>query len=399
MKAYLELLNIMPFTDDDPIPGTMINLDVNLFSDISISINQNSIKLNHPEPQTLEVTGKWTLPKITFEPRVPIDLVFVIEKSEKMGKLNFSKVREAVSVILEKLEDNDRVSIVVYDDFGYRATPLSKMTEDNQDIIRGTLYNLYLSGGRDLTDALGQAFEILRQRRFQNPMSSIFLISNSNEIKGASELEFLFRAYKMKYILHTFGYGKGHNEKLLEWIAHSSRGNYYNCAKEDNLAEKVKEAFEDLNKVIIYDSELYFAFNPLLHPIVGSTINGGANQTWVSNESIYKLEIPSIRADTTHEFGLEVTIPMDLTIQNPKENEEFLKIISKISTVSSDLSFQNHFFIQLESASGANEVLIEPPKKLQEMMEEARRLIMERKTEEAQLLMRKIQEELARSAQ
>jgi len=155
IEGYISLLSIMPYADDDPIDLNIMDFNLEYLSNISISSNVESVKINHSEKQTFELSIRWSFPKIETETRLPVDIVFVIEKSMNIDKKLFANITQAINDFVEDLGDNDRVSIVVFDDFGYRSLPLVRITDENQDKIRETLFNLYLSGGADLSDGFG----------------------------------------------------------------------------------------------------------------------------------------------------------------------------------------------------------------------------------------------------
>lgn len=79
------------------------------------------------------------------------------------------------------------------------------------------------------------SFEILKQRRQKNPVSSVFLLSdgldNGAQQKVASSL--IGCGLQDSFTIHSFGFGSDHDPVLMNEIAKIKDGSFYFVEKID----------------------------------------------------------------------------------------------------------------------------------------------------------------------
>mmetsp|Transcript_18553 Transcript_18553/g.16150 ORF Transcript_18553/g.16150 Transcript_18553/m.16150 type:complete len:97 (+) Transcript_18553:909-1199(+) len=83
------------------------------------------------------------------------------------------------------------------------------------------------------------AYEVLRQRRYVNSVSGIFLLSDGLDNNGLRDWNQI--KLKHNFSIHSFGYGSDHDPELMTKIADVGDGNFYFIDKLDT----VDEAFVD----------------------------------------------------------------------------------------------------------------------------------------------------------
>lgn len=201
----------MPFNDDEPIQKYIPH--ISLESHLNLSIQTDTSYIDSNKTHSLPVTVSLAVAPLELTYRPPLDIVIVVEKSHEISHDFFEATRLSIHQVLNTLNENDRLSLVFYDDFGYRVTALNRMTEDNKEAVRNGLHTVYLSGGADLADGLGQGMEILRQRRYKNPTACVLVIGGSSDVKSVNTLDFLFQKYMNEnFYVHTFGVSNTENQ-------------------------------------------------------------------------------------------------------------------------------------------------------------------------------------------
>ena len=84
-------------------------------------------------------------------------------------------------------------------------------------------------GDSNIKAGLDLALKVLSQRKYKNEVSSILLLSSSDDKSNEKSIGKVIESYKSigVYSIHTFGLGNTHNSKLLTYIANQQNGNYY----------------------------------------------------------------------------------------------------------------------------------------------------------------------------
>jgi hypothetical protein len=82
---------------------------------------------------------------------------------------------------MDNLDEHDRISIILVDDFAYRVHGLLPVNEKNEEFIMNSIRNVYFMGGRDIADGVSHGLEVLKQRNYKNPLSLLYLIAQGVE--------------------------------------------------------------------------------------------------------------------------------------------------------------------------------------------------------------------------
>lgn len=320
----------MPYNDDEPT--IKYSSPTSLEPHLNLSIETNTPYIDITKTQTIPVKVTMSVSPMDYYSRPPIDIICVIEKSQAVDPSFLEAIRLSMHNLLSVLNDNDRLSLVFYDDFGHRITPLNRMSENNKEVVRDALHDIYLSGGVDMADGLGQAMEIIRQRKYTNPTTCIFLVGASEDIKSTNALEFLFQKYaNEKFYVHSFGIPE-YNNQVLQWITTKKNGVYHNIKEEQDLSNSFLEALASLSSIQSNEAELYFFTNTKMNPEAALSKANNNNIVWSIPEKCYKVKIPFLTAGYKEEFYLDVAVPK-LNIKALKNGDQLVNILDVIYRV------------------------------------------------------------------
>jgi len=321
----------MPFHDDQPIQKYIPHISLESHLNLSIQTDSPSPYIDSNKTHSLPVTVSLAVAPLELTYRPPLDIVIVVEKSQEMTSTFFEATRLSINKVLSTLNGNDRLSLVFYDDFGYRVTPLNRMSEDNKEDIRSGLHSVYLSGGADLADGLGQGMEILRQRRYKNPTACVLVIGASSDVKSVGTLDFLLQKnMNENFYVHTFGC-TGTENPVFQWIAQQKNGLFHQISSETELTAAFFEALSSVAQIQSHEAELYFFTNTRLLPESGVQNVYNDNATWSIPEKCYKVKLPYLTPGFKEEFRLEVAIPQ--LPKNAKTGEHTINILDVIYRV------------------------------------------------------------------
>lgn len=199
--------------------------------------------------------------------RVPSNnLVFLLDVSGSMSSPNkLPLLQKAFNLLVDQLDDKDKVSIVVY--AGASGLVLPATSGDQKQVIKDALNKLSAGGSTAGGAGINLAYKIAEEQFIEKGNNRIILATDGDFNVGASNpggLERLIEKKRDKGIFLTvLGLGMGnYKDDNLERLADKGNGNY---AYLDNLREAYKFFVQELNSnlyTIAQDVKLQIEFNP-----------------------------------------------------------------------------------------------------------------------------------------
>lgn len=169
--------------------------------------------------------------------RVGLDLVMVIDISGSMSGEKIKLVVETLLFIIDELKETDRLCLVAFDNVSEILTNLTPMTEENKTRFKKVVLTKIKSrNDTDIKKGLIDGYEVLLNRKEVNDVAAMFLLSDGQDTCGnthesfkqaLAEYDAKMNQKGMSYKINSFGYGEGHDEKVLAMIANYKEGNFY----------------------------------------------------------------------------------------------------------------------------------------------------------------------------
>jgi Mg-chelatase subunit ChlD len=126
-------------------------------------------------------TGKLT--RLPLSVHVPIDIVVVVPISSSMQGVKINLVRDALKFMVQNLGERDRMGLITFGSSS-GAAPLVGMTTKTWQGWSGVLNSIRPVGQKshraDVVDGANIAMDLLMQRKSNNPIATILLISDSS---------------------------------------------------------------------------------------------------------------------------------------------------------------------------------------------------------------------------
>jgi len=139
-------------------------------------------------------------PRTSFH--VPLDLVVVIPVSSSMQGLKITLLRDALRFLVRNLGERDRMGLVTFGSSG-GGVPLVGMTTKTWSGWNKILNSIRPVGQKslraDVVEGANVGMDLLMQRKSNNPVASILLISDSTTSDGESVDFVVSRAEAAKY--------------------------------------------------------------------------------------------------------------------------------------------------------------------------------------------------------
>ena len=343
--------------------------------------------------------------------RAPLDLVCLIDVSGSMAGEKIELVRNTLDYLLGLLGDDDRLSIVKFDNNSKRLTPLLRVTDANKPKLKDAIESLIDEGGTNIALGVKKAFKVLNERKYRNSVSSIFLLSDGLDGRALSGIESLLKnsSPKDSFTIHTFGYGKDHDPKLMSSIAKLKDGNFYFVEKLETVDECFVDAIGGLISVIGKDTTITIqTVKSDVFPNVEIKKAFGGTDLWKVVDSAYNTGITQLPSGKSKNYILELSIPKcDKLLSDQQKEVVIAKALVTIKLAKNDEIWKKEIELKVNLVNEDEEL---PPQtadkdllnnyyrvRSAELMDEARKLAEGGKYEEGRKLLQNFTEELSKS--
>lgn len=204
--------------------------------------------------------------EMPWEDRPASNLVFLLDVSGSMSDSNkLPLVKEAMDILISRLDERDRVAIVVY--AGASGLALPSTTANNRETIRHALNNLEAGGSTNGGVGIQLAYKVAREHFIDGGNNRVILCTDGDFNIGqtnSGDLADLAEAAADDGIsLTILGFGMGnYKDDLLEDLSNKGKGSY---AYIDSGTEAQKVFLQDLTGnlfKIAKDVKIQVEFNP-----------------------------------------------------------------------------------------------------------------------------------------
>lgn len=139
-----------------------------------------------------------------------------------------------------------------------RLTNLKCVSKGNKSEIMTAIESLRDNGGTNVALGMEHAFKCIKERKFRNQVTSVFLLSDG--LDGGAEtrvMQALSRAsLEDTFTINTFGFGSDHDPKLMTEISKLKDGNFYFIEKLDKIDECFADALGALFSIVAQDVKI-----------------------------------------------------------------------------------------------------------------------------------------------
>ena len=188
--------------------------------------------------------------------RTPLAISLVIDRSGSMGGGKLEEAKRCALDLLNRLHDEDRVSLVVYDtliDVLLEAMPVRLA----KTLMPMRLTEIEARGGTDLHAGWLKGAETLAPTAGNGVMSRVILLSDGQANHGLVEIvpicEQVRELASAGVTTTTVGIGMGFNEELMTAIANAGQGNSWYGQRVEDLAESFDAEMGFLSNLVLQD--------------------------------------------------------------------------------------------------------------------------------------------------
>jgi len=155
---------------------------------------------------------------------MPSNIALVLDRSGSMDGEKMDSLKEAVGYVVDRLGDNDLVSVTIFDDQVETLVP--SQPAKNRDEIKAKLARVITRGGTQISDGLSTGLAEAKKGFAADRVSRVLLLTDGQTWDDEDAcLRLADEAGMQGVAITSIGIGNEWNEKLLLQIAERSRGN------------------------------------------------------------------------------------------------------------------------------------------------------------------------------
>ena len=198
--------------------------------------------------------------------RIPVNVALVLDRSGSMAGEKIVRAREAAVQAIRSLHDEDRFSIVIYDDAIDVLVPSTKATAQARRQAEGAVRDIearnttalcegWLRGCEQVADHL-DAKEVGRCLLLTDGLANVGITDPDTIVRHASELR------ERHVATTTFGVGADFDEVLLRRMAEAGGGNFYFIERGEQIPDFVASELGEALEVVARRATLSVAAEP-----------------------------------------------------------------------------------------------------------------------------------------
>mgnify|MGYP003137144683 FL=1 len=254
------------------------------------------------------------------EERPPVNVCLVLDHSGSMSGQKLARAKEAAEAAIDRLSNDDIVSVVLYDSNVTVLVPATKATD--RASIKQKIRGIQAGSSTALFAGVSKGAAEVRKFLADEQVNRVILLSDGLANvgpKSPQELEGLGRSLMKEAIsVSTLGLGSGYNEDLMVALASVGGGNHAFIEDADSLVAVFNQEFDGLLSVVANEFEIVVKLDESVRPvrmigsegdIEGQTIRIPLAQLYANQERyfIVETEVSPGTEDSTRDLA-EVTV-------------------------------------------------------------------------------------------
>lgn len=296
--------------------------------------------------------------------------VFLIDVSGSMGSKNkLPLVKKGFNMLVDKLNKNDRVSIVVYS--GKEATIVDGAKGSENLKLKYAINSLNASGSTNGHSAIQSAYKLAKKHFITGGMNQILLATDGDFNVGVSSVEGLKELVQEELnsgvSLSCFGFGMGnYKDNRMQELALNGNGNVFYIDDEQEVERVFGGNIDSITQIVAKDAKIQICFDSNKvekYRLIGyenrmmsnedfnnSDVDAGeiySNRTTIALYEIYTLEdFDSLFNATLRYKDVESNEQQEIVTlcgvfsDNPSDNHIFASIVAEFGLLLRDSKYK-----------------------------------------------------------
>lgn len=246
-------------------------------------------KFNKDSKEAILEIGMKVKSKMTRKSPDPLNVCFVIDKSGSMsGEDRIGQLKKSLIRFVEQLNEDDMISIVVFDGAATVAVPAEKLG-DKKKVI-DIVHAIQAGGGTNIYAGMNQGFEEVKKLKASTSINRVILLTDGFGSTPPEEVIAKAKEHIAGGIeLSCVGVGVGYNQALLSQLASAGGGMLHLASGSAGIDEVFQRELESILYPMAKKAKLTVRYND---QIVYRQLFGYANEKVTAGQM--KVEIPHL---------------------------------------------------------------------------------------------------------
>ncbi|XP_039468579.1 inter-alpha-trypsin inhibitor heavy chain H3-like isoform X8 [Oreochromis aureus] len=259
-------------------------------------------------------------------PRIPKNVVFVIDQSGSMHGRKIEQTRIALLHILNDLAEDDHFGLITFDDrISYWKRELVQANSKNLESAKNFARNIQDRGSTDINEAVLQGARMLNAHNREGSASILILLTDGDPTSGVTNLEKIQsnvrQAIAGKFPLYCLGFGFDVNFNFLEKMSLQNNGVARRIYEDSDADLQLKGFYEEVATPLLTDVTMIYV--------------GGTNLTQTNfshyyngSEIVVAGEITDNNIETFTPQVVAISSNRRIIFSNPNETVESTQTVS-----------------------------------------------------------------------
>lgn len=185
------------------------------------------------------------------------------QKNEDTTKSKMQIANEAVNILIDQLNEEDKFGMVLFDDEAYIGKPISEVSKTDMGAIKEHILEIQAVGGTNFESGYTKATELFKEysnvdtNEYENRIIVITDAMPNYGTTSKNELLSYVEQNAQKSIYTSFiGVGVDFNTELIEKISDVKGANYYSVHSSEEFKDRMGEQFEYMVTPLVFDLQL-----------------------------------------------------------------------------------------------------------------------------------------------
>jgi Mg-chelatase subunit ChlD len=294
--------SIIVYIKDEPFLSATITFEPNstinsgdIVNITTIITAEGEVPISRPAASALLVLDRSGSMDPDYYAGTPLDVALVLDRSGSMSGTPLADVKTASKAFINNLVSNSQVGVVSYSTTSGVDIGLTLLNSlDNKIPVRNAIDGLSAGGTTAMGEGMADANTMLVNGR-SNAKKIMIVLTDGNTNEGTDQegLNAILFANANDITIYTIGLGNDLNEPILQNIAVSTGGKYYNAPTSSDLANIYNSIAQEISDFDV--SQIHYGvdgFTPYNYQNQ-SSVNAGTTfeYTFQINETINDLKV------------------------------------------------------------------------------------------------------------